>query len=112
MIIIFFPTVTEPRLFEQEPDIANLNNLIAATIPDKWELFGAQLHIEQSTMNVIKRNNFGDDKLCFQYLFDEWKKSHLCPYTWSKVVKVLHSPSLKEYVLAEKVYKFVSNGFR
>ena len=92
----------------QEPDNADLMNQIAAKIPAKWELFGTQLHIPLSTMEAIKRNNQGNCDLCFLYLFDEWRKIRSRPYTWSTAIEVLYSPSIGEYLQAEKVYSFVT----
>ena len=90
--------------FDKEPEIRQLNNFIASKIPAKWELFGAQVGIEQSTMDAVKINNLGECAICFQHLFDQWKRNPITPFTWSTVLKVLYSPSLGEYMLAENIY--------
>ena len=83
-------------------------SLIAGEIPPGWELFGAQLNIQQSKMDAIKVNNLGDCHLCFQHLLSEWKRTKPSPVTWQTIIKALYSPLLKKYAVAEKVYRHLT----
>ena len=95
------------KLLETEPELVDLINLIGEISAD-WELFGAQLNIQQSAMNVIKVDNPNNCRLCFQHLLSEWKKTStkLSPVTWQTIIKALDS--LREYALAEKVYRHLA----
>ena len=96
------------EILKAEPELADLMSQIAGKIPAEWELFGAQLNIQQSEMDAIKINNLGNCDLCFQHLLSEWKRTKPTPVTWLTIIKALYSPSVRGYALAEKVYKHLT----
>ena len=84
-----------------------LNNLVSAEIPDKWELFGVQLGLEQSYLDCL-RSDYHDSRNRFSHLFDEWRKRKPSEFTWSTVIRILCSRIFTEFTVAESVLRKLS----
>ena len=108
LVNLWIQIFADCEILKAEPEVADLMSLIAGEIPAEWELFGAQLNIQQSEMDAIKVNNLGNCRLCFQHLLSEWKRTKPSLITWQTIIKALYSPSVRGYALAEKVYKHLT----
>ena len=77
---------------------------MASAIPQKWELFGVQVGLEQSDLDCIRMQS-QDCRLLFNHLFNHWKKRKPSDFTWYKVLEVLNSKSIEEFDLAENIFR-------
>ena len=100
---------TTDSLLQSAPNISELNDLVGAEIPAKWELFGVQVGLEQSYLDCLQRD-YHDCKVRFIHLFNEWKRRKTSHFTWATVIKVLRSNVISEYSLAERVLEHLENS--
>ena len=71
------------------PATADLMNDVAAKAPDKWRSVAIMLKISLEQVTAISDQYRDDPNSCYSTVFQKWKHTQECPYTWSTVVKVL-----------------------
>ena len=99
----FFFQKTGLTILSSKPDIKDLNEHVASAIPQKWELFGVQVGLEQSDLDCIRMQSH-DCRLLFNHLFNLWKRKIPSDFTWYNVLEVLNSKSIEEIDLAENIF--------
>ena len=82
-------------------------NRVAARCMDKWKLVGVQLEIEDVLLKSIQSS---DQQLCFMEVLDHWKSKGSPPYTWTTIINVLKTPSVREEKLARDLEDWLSGG--
>ena len=89
---------------DNEPEVSDLMNEVAAKIPNKWMDVGLQLGLDQSELDGITPESPGDTNRCYRKVFTRWKKksSEKHPYTWSTIVRALQAPAVGEERLADE----------
>ena len=113
-IIIILYIIIYPHFFQKtgstilssKPDIKDLNEHVASAIPQKWELFGVQVGLEQSDLDCIRMLSH-DCRVLFNHLFNLWKSKIPSDFTWYNVLEVLNSKSIEEFDLAENIFRSV-----
>ena len=90
---------------DNEPDLSDLLNEIAAEIPSKWRDMGQQLGLDQGVLNGIALISPGDTNHCYSNVFTIWKNqnSPAHPYTWLTVVQALKTRAVGEVRLAAQI---------
>ena len=89
---------------DNEPDVSDLMNEVAAKIPNKWRDVGLQLGLDQSELDGIANENPRDTNLCYSKVFTRWKNKNSAahPYNWSTIVRALRAPAVGEERLADE----------
>ena len=101
---VLFSKVPFPfSALSDSPSHSDLMNIVAATLPTKWQLVGIQLGLSAAKLNEIEHHHFSDCKHCFGLVFQEWEHQGTSPYTWETVVEVLRQPSVEENRVAEDI---------
>ena len=78
-------------------------NEVAAKIPSKWRVVGLQLGLKHGELDGIAANCSNDTSHCYSKVFEHWKNSKTCPYTWLTIVDVLQALSVNEERLADEI---------
>ena len=87
---------------EEEPELVDLMNEVAAHIPSKWREVGIQLHLNPDHLDGIAVSvSSPHDRFCS--VFTLWKKQMTPPYKWSTVIQALKAPAVNEIRLAEEL---------
>lgn len=105
-IIINHAGSSQESALDVSPSDESLMNMVAATIPLKWRLFGIQVGLEQAHLEIIEqRHAFSPNShvSCFGEVFLEWKRRMTKPFTWSTVITALKSQLIGENTLAHKL---------
>ena len=112
MVVIFAcHSISDSRLsLTLKPDMTDLHSFVAARIPHRWRAFGTQLGISQNTLEAIASmgNQLTNPQDHFLAVLHEWEKRGV-QFTWDKVIEVLRSHAIKEYVLANEIYRIQSS---
>ena len=91
-----------PEGLEDEPELCDLMNEVAAKIPSKWRQFGIELKLSPDELDRFSLASPGDASRCFSSVFTLWhKKMSREPYSWLTVVESLRAPAVGEHKLAE-----------
>ena len=96
-----------PAGLDNEPELPDLMNKIAAKIPSKWRDVGLQLGLDKGVLDGIAVISPGDNNHCFTNVFTRWKNQNSAthPYTWSTVLKALQTAAVGESRLSEEIKK-------
>ena len=87
---------------EDEPELVELMNEVAAHIPSKWREVGIQLHLNPDHLDGIAVSvSSTHDRFCS--VFTLWKKQMTSPYKWSTIIHALKAPAVNEIRLAEEL---------
>lgn len=94
-----------PAGLENEPELPDLMNEVAAEIPNRWRDVGIQLGVNHGVLEGIATISLGDTNQCYSNVFIRWKNQHLetHPYTWSTIVQALESRAVGEKRLASRI---------
>ena len=86
---------------DSEPELPDLMNDIAATIPSKWKDVGLQLGLDHGVLEGIG----GEASHCYMDVFTRWEKqkSTTHPYSWLTIVQVLQTRAVGEEKLADEI---------
>ena len=90
---------------DNEPDVSDLMNEVAAKIPNKWRDVGLQLGLDQSELDGIAIESPRDTNLCYSKVFTRWKNKNSAehPYTLSTIVRALRAPAVGVERLADEI---------
>ena len=103
MLFLFLDLrVRYPAGLEEEPELCDLMNEVAAKIPNKWKQFGIEL---QLTHNELE-SYLGTSQERFSSVFMVWKdRMSREPYSWQTVVESLRTLAVGEHRLALELSK-------
>ena len=90
---------------DNEPEVSDLVNEVAAKIPKKWRDVGLQLGLDPSELDGIAIESPSDTNYCYMKVFTRWKNKNSAehPYTWSTIVCALQVPAVGEERLANEI---------
>ena len=92
----------QTKKMEDEPELVELMNEVAARIPSKWREVGIQLHLSTDHLDGIAVSvSSPHNRFCS--VFTLWKKQMTLPYKWSTVIQALKAPAVNEIRLAEEL---------
>ena len=89
------------------PDMADLVNLVAAKIQDKFYQFGTALHLDDSFLRSLC-DTYHNPMDRFIAVFNRWKDNDSDTYTWGTVIKVLQSDAIGAHGVAQDVMKHLT----
>ena len=76
---------------------------VAAKAPTEWIKIGTMLDIDQQVLDGIKSQFNGDLMECYRAVFNQWKTTTSCPYTWATIVEILESQVVQRNDLAVEI---------
>ena len=79
----------------QIANFKDVQNKVAAKIPNKWRIFGTQLDIPQAILDSFEQKN-NDLLRRFTEVLVYWEKTQIHPFTWNTVINILMSPAIQE----------------
>ena len=66
--------------------------LVVLKISAKWRTFGSFLNIPSNDLDGMQlQSPLNDPVECFTRVYDHWKRSFECPFTWETAVNVLNT---------------------
>ena len=90
------------------PSVAVLNDLIGAKIEDKYHLFGVAVGLEEGYLNSLRIDYLnGQDR--FNQVFNKWRQTNPDSFTWSTVIKVLQSDTIKAHKVVEIITDYLTS---
>ena len=86
------------------PELVELMNLVAATIPGKWREMAVGLGLNSADISRIEADvPTHDSNRCYCAVFATWKNKGTKDYTWDTLLKALRTPLVDESKLASTI---------
>ena len=89
--------------------MADLINLIAVKIQDKFYEFGTALHLDDGFLRSLYID-YHDSLVRFIVILNRWKDNGPDAYTWDNVIKVLQSDAIGAHAVAQDVMKHLTSN--
>ena len=104
LLLLVCPPISDSRIsLLSQPDMRELQNYVASTIPNRWRSFGYQLGIPHNKLDTIELSQSSFQSR-FMAVLHEWEKGGVqIEFTWNKVIEVLLSQAINEYALANEI---------
>jgi len=88
---------------QDEPELADLLNEVAAIIPNQWYFVGAQLKMSHAELCSWRDSNPHASTELFAKIFTEWKKRSTMKYSWATIIEVLKTRTIHQFDLANRL---------
>ena len=90
-----------------KPSEKEFNKHIRDKVATDWYYLGEQLGIPHEQLNIIKKDNNSDIKMCCTYTFQYWLQVDTTA-NWNKLIKALED--IKHNALAESIKVKILKG--
>ncbi len=79
----------QTRAHPAPPRFTTLLNELTNRVAAKWEEIGISLQIESGLLEIIKKDNPSDCRMCLREMLKEWMKQVDPPPSWLAIIKAV-----------------------